>query len=48
MNNAVQFKLVIPADVKEWLAMQAVKNIRSQGGEIVAILRQHMAQEAEA
>lgn len=48
MQEKTQFKLVLPTDVKEWLAAQAVKNIRSQSGEIVAILRQRMAQEADA
>lgn len=47
MQEKVQFKLNLPADVKEWLSEQAARNIRSQGSEIVAILRERMAQ-AEA
>ncbi|QDP53953.1 Arc family DNA-binding protein [Sulfitobacter faviae] len=37
-----QFKLVIPRDVKDWLANQAKKNMRSQSSEIVMALREKM------
>lgn len=39
MKETVQFKLNIPADLKHWLEEQARANIRSQGAEIIAILR---------
>lgn len=43
MTNPVQFKVMLPADVKAWLEAEAAKNVRSQGAEIVFILRDHMA-----
>ncbi|MFN3276107.1 MAG: Arc family DNA-binding protein [Paracoccus sp. (in: a-proteobacteria)] len=42
MPDHVQFKLNLPADVKAWLREQAAKNVRSQGSEIVACLRERM------
>lgn len=38
-----QFKLMIPKDVKDWLAEQAQKNMRSQSSEVVVALREKMA-----
>ncbi len=43
MQQAIQFKLNLPADVKSWLEAQAKQNIRSQGAEVVACLRAAMA-----
>ena len=40
-----QFKLVIPRDVKDWLASEAKKNMRSQSSEIVFALREKMEAE---
>lgn len=42
-----QFKLNIPSDVKDWLAEQADKNLRSQTAEIVLALREKMKRENE-
>lgn len=42
MSKPTQFKLLLPADVKAWLEQQASKNVRSQGAEIVALLRAEM------
>ncbi len=48
MQKPVQFKLILPSDVKIWLEAEAAKNIRSQGAEIVSCLRERMErQEAE-
>lgn len=38
-----QFKLMVPKDVKEWLAEQAQKNMRSQSSEVIMALREKMA-----
>ncbi|AUQ74751.1 Arc domain-containing protein [Phaeobacter piscinae] len=43
-----QFKMVIPKDVKDWLADQAKKNLRSQSQEIVLALREKMASQEVA
>jgi hypothetical protein len=40
-----QFKVNLPADVKEWLAEQAKVNLRSQTSEIVLALREKMQRE---
>lgn len=42
-----QFKLNIPNDVKEWLADQAHRNMRSQTAEIVLALKEKMGRQAE-
>ena len=47
-KTANQFKLRIPADVKDWLEAQAEKNLRTQGNEIVVALREKMAAEKAA
>lgn len=46
MQKPVQFKLMLPPDVKAWLDIEAQRNLRSQGAEIVACLRKQMEQEA--
>mgnify|MGYP000571928173 CR=1 FL=1 len=44
-----QFKVMLPDDVKDWLAIEAKRNLRSQTQELVLALREKMeAQEAEA
>lgn len=42
MADTVQFKLNLPREVKRWLEEQAKANIRSQGAEVVSILRERM------
>lgn len=39
----VQFKVNLPVDVKAWLELEARKNVRSQGAQIVACLRAAMS-----
>ncbi len=41
--EARQFKLMIPPDVKAWIAAEAACNIRSQSAQIVFVLRSVMA-----
>ena len=43
MRKPIQFKLNLPAEVKEWLAAEAAKNLRSQSAEVVACLKAAMA-----
>jgi hypothetical protein len=38
----VQFKMNLPADVKEWLKQEARRNLRSQSAQIVMCLRREM------
>ncbi|MEM5468816.1 MAG: Arc family DNA-binding protein [Sulfitobacter sp.] len=46
--KAIQFKLNLPADVKAWLEQEAVRNLRSQGAQVVTCLRAAMLrQQAE-
>lgn len=48
MNAAQrQFKLNIPENIKEWLALEAKNNMRSQTAEIVLALKEKMASRAE-
>lgn len=47
MLDVRQFKLNIPNDVKDWLEQKAASNMRSQGSEIVLILRQEMERNSE-
>ena len=42
----VQFKVNLPADVKAWLEIEAKRNVRSQGAQIVACLRAAMSESA--
>ena len=44
--SQVQFKVNLPLDVKTWLEVEAKKNIRSQGAQIVACLRAAMSENA--
>lgn len=39
----VQFKLKLPPDVKQWVAVEAAKNMRSQAAEIILAVRAKMA-----
>lgn len=41
MQN-IQFKLVLPLDVKDWLKAEAKRNLRSQSAQVVLCLRQAM------
>ncbi len=43
-----QFKLMVPKDVKDWLAAQAQKNMRSQSSEVIIALREKMAAQDDA
>ena len=47
MSETVQFKMKIPADVKEWLMREAERNVRSQGAEVVFCLREAMARRGQ-
>ena len=42
-----QFKINIPDDVKQWLADQATKNLRSQTAEIILALKEKMGREIQ-
>lgn len=42
-----QFKLIIPTEIKEWLADQAERNLRSQSAEIILALRERMEREED-
>lgn len=39
----VQFKLKLPPDVKQWVALEAARNMRSQAAEIILAVRAKMA-----
>jgi hypothetical protein len=41
----IQFKLNLPADVKAWLEEEAVRNLRSQGAQVVSCLRGVMSRQ---
>lgn len=47
MSKTSQFKLNIPDDVKEWLANQASRNMRSQTAEVILALKEKMSREAQ-
>ena len=38
-----QIKINLPKDVKDWLALQSEKNLRSQSNEIIISIRERMA-----
>lgn len=40
--KVIQFKMNLPADVKEWLKQEARRNLRSQSAQIVMCLRREM------
>ena len=42
MPDVKQFKVLLPTDVKRWLAIQAATNLRSQNSEVVLALREKM------
>ena len=48
MQKPVQFKLILPVDVKAWLEIEAARNVRSQGAEIVSCLRERMERQEAA
>lgn len=41
-EEAKQFKLMVPFDIKRWLAIEAAKNMRSQSSEIIVALKEKM------
>lgn len=41
--KTIQFKLNLPSDVKLWLEEEAVRNLRSQGAQVVTCLRAAMS-----
>lgn len=43
----VQFKLVLPGDLKRWLEREAKRNLRSQSAEIISVLRERQAKAVE-
>lgn len=43
--KSIQFKLNLPADVKLWLEEEAVRNVRSQGSQVVSCLRAAMSRQ---
>ena len=43
--KTIQFKLNLPSDVKNWLVEEAVRNLRSQGSQVVSCLRTAMSQQ---
>ena len=45
VNETKQIKVNLPLDVKRWVAMEAAKNLRSQGAEIVLALKEKMARQ---
>lgn len=47
MSDVTQFKLNIPREVKEWLAEEAARNMRSQAAEIVMTLQNRMKTQPE-
>ncbi|TDX77744.1 Arc-like DNA binding dprotein [Neorhizobium sp. R1-B] len=42
-----QFKLNMPQDVKQWLADEAERNLRSQTAEIVLALKEKMHRQSQ-
>jgi hypothetical protein len=45
--KTIQFKLNLPSDVKAWLEEEAVRNLRSQGAQVVTLLRAAMSRQAD-
>lgn len=41
-----QFKVVLPQDVKDWIAEQSRINLRSQSNEIILAIREKMQRQA--
>jgi len=41
-NDRKQFKIAIPLEMKQWLAVEAAKNMRSQSAEILVAVRERM------
>ena len=46
MDEFLQFKIKLPRDVKQWIAVRAAQNFNSQSKEIVLALREKMEREA--
>lgn len=45
--KTIQFKLNLPSDVKAWLEEEAVRNLRSQGAQVVTLLRAAMSRQVD-
>lgn len=41
-TETTQFKLSLPNDVKQWVEARAAQNMRSQGAEIIFMLKERM------
>lgn len=46
--QGIKFQLRLPADVKNWLELDAERSDRSMNSQVVAILRERMNQQAQA
>jgi hypothetical protein len=46
--EAIKFQLRLPPDIKIWLETDAQRNDRSMNGQVLAILRERMNQQARA
>jgi predicted HicB family RNase H-like nuclease len=44
--QGIKFQLRLPADVKNWLELDAKRSDRSMNSQVVAILRERMNQQA--
>lgn len=42
-----QFKVNIPEEVKQWLAAEAAKNLRSQTAEVILALKEKMRSQTQ-
>lgn len=47
MTSQTQFKLNIPRDLKDWLAIEAERNMRSQTAEIILALKEKKLRQSE-
>ena len=45
--QGIKFQLRLPADVKNWLELDAERNDRSMNSQVVAILRERMNQQVQ-
>lgn len=45
MKETKQLKVLLPIDVKRWLAIEAATNMRSQGAEVVLALKEKMGRQ---
>lgn len=47
-RSDAHLRIRVPDDVKEWLEVQAEKNLRTQSAEIVLLVRSRIEAEAQA